>query len=398
MLKKLSKITQNISSSVIAVINIGDIRTFCAVYRVYDNDNYILLAVEYVFTSGFDRGVVVDLKKASECLSELLEKSEKNSNARIVDVIVSAPREKTSVNIYPFATSINKTITTYDIAKLSDIAEYSSILANDEVVISAKHADIYLDGKKVENPIGMYASKITTDISVIKCFEPYVINLVNLFEHLSINLVSIIHTSLSLPCLLDIDNPNDLSIFINMDGYATYISISNKYKIVYYKVIKNGVSDILRNLFKEFGVGEDILEDKEIYDMFFTNFKNKIIKLNSYGKEIKILPQDINSKLDKVISSFFKIIMLELEDVDMNKIVNISIIGECSNLLALNANFCDQINSNVILLNKLKNENIALKKPLESVAVLSIIKYYLSNYKTDSTFKVLGKKLKDLLY
>lgn len=398
MLKKLSKIKKNISASIIAVINIGDIRTFCTIYRVFDNNNYKILAIESVFTNGFDRGVIVDLKKASNCLSELLNKSEKSAKARIVDVVVSAPTDKTSVNIYPFTTSINKEITQNDIAKLLDVDEYSSTLGSDEMILSLKYSDIYLDGKKVENPIGMYASKLSTDITVVKCFEPYIINILNLFEYLSLNLISIIHSSQSLPYLLDTEKSNKMALFINIDANATYISISNKSKIVYYKVIENGVNNILNESFKNLGIGSDILEEKEIYDMSFAEFKNKIVKFTSQEGEIKVHSEDINKELDKVITSFFDSIMLELKHIDMKNISNISVIGECSNLLTLNTSFYEQVSSNTNLLNKLKDENITLKKPLESVAVLSIIKYYLSNYKTDNTLKVLGKKLKDLLY
>lgn len=398
MLKTLSKIKENISASIIAVINIGDIRTFCAIYRVYDNNNYKVLSIESVFTNGFDRGVIVDLKKASNCLSELLNKSEKTAKARIVDIIVSAPMEKTSLNIYPFTTSVNKEITQNDIAKLLDINEYSSTLGSDEIIISLKHSEIYLDGKNVENQIGMYASKLSTDITVVKCFEPYIINLLNLFEHLSLNLVSIIHPSQSLPYLLDFEKPNKMALFINIDANTTYISISNKSKIVYYKVIEKGVNSILKESFKNLGIGFDVLEEKEIYDMSFSDFKNKIIKFNSHGVDIKVNSEEINKELDKVIVSFFDAIMLELKHINMKDIFNISVIGECSNLLALNTKCQTQVSSNTILLDKLRIENSTLKKPLESAAVLSIIKYYLSNYKTDSTIKVLGKKLKDLLY
>ncbi|MDR0483841.1 MAG: hypothetical protein LBH40_00985 [Alphaproteobacteria bacterium] len=397
MIKTLKTIKKNLAANIVAVIDIGDIRTFCLIYRVFDNDDYQLLSIESVFTRGFEKGAVINLAEASSCLSDLLQLAEKTAKARIVDVIVSVPRDKTSIINYPVVKTFNREITRQDLDKLKDSNEYSLYGNLDNVIISVQHGDIFLDGKKVDNPEGMYASALHTDITIIKCFEPYIINLLNLFEYLSINLLAIIHPSVALPYLLDVNSP-DLALFIAIDATTTNISISNKSKVIYHKEMNQGINNILNTALKNLGVVGNILEEKGIYDMSFATIKDKIVKFNFNNNEVKLSSNSINNELNEVITSFFKLIMLECKHINMNSIINISIIGECSNLIKLNTRFEEQMNSNLMLINKLRAEKTDLVKPLESVAALSIIKYYLKNYKTEKTLKILSKKLKDLLY
>ncbi|MCL2566584.1 MAG: hypothetical protein FWE18_00610 [Alphaproteobacteria bacterium] len=397
MIKALKNLKKNLTANIIGVISIGDIRTFCLIYRVYEEDDYELLSIESVFTCGFEKGTVVDLTKALDCLSNLLQLAEKSAGARIMDVIVSSPSDKTKVIDYPFVKTFKREITAQDLNNLKDSNEFVSTITKDEIIISVLPGAIFLDGKKVDNPIGMYADKLTTDITIVQCFEPYIINLLNLFEHLSMNLISIVHSTVALPYLLDINAPNS-ALFVNIDATTTNISISNKSKIVYSKDINNGINHILNQALKNSGVIGNVLEEKAIYDISFAAIKDKTLRFNFNGKEINVSAVALNNELNKVITSFFQLIMLECKHINMNNVINISIIGECSNLIKLNARFEEQMGANIMLINKLKDEKAMLNKPLESVASLSIIKYYLKNKKAEKTQKVLAKKLKDLLY
>ncbi|MDR2007430.1 MAG: hypothetical protein LBQ34_00465 [Alphaproteobacteria bacterium] len=396
MLTALKNIKKNLTSNVIGVINITDVRTFCLIYRVYENEEPKLLSIESTWTRGFEKGAVVDLNKALDCLSVVLQLAEKAAHTRILEVIVSAPLDKTATLNYPFMKTFKREITPEDIEELKDSNTYASTLNNNEIIISVCHNDIFLDGKKVENPEGMYADKLSADITIVKCFEPYIINLLNLFEHLSVNLVSIVHTPTALPYFLDVESPN-AAMFVNIDANTTNISIANTSK-VYVKEIKGGINNILSQALKNVGVSGNVLSEKEIYDIYFHRIKDKTLRFNFAAKEVDVSVAAINNELNKVITSFFELIMLECKHINMNNVVNISIIGECSNLLKLNTRFEEQMNANLQLINKLQDEDIILHKPLESVAPLSIMKYYTKNKTAAKTQKVLAKKLKDLLY
>ncbi len=396
MIDSIIKIKRQITSSVIAVIDISNINITCLVYRVYEDKQYNLLGINSVIARGFENGDIVNLEQALDSLSNLMIAAEDNTKARISNIILSIPDEQIKLRTYPYFSNINQEITKDHLIKIKDINNYQNIINSRDIVVSAQYSDIYLDNKKVENPIGIYAGSLKTNIIIAISPEVFVVNILKVFNHLSLEVILMIPNYLGFMNLLDCDNNN---LFIDIRASSSSLLVIKDNKFAYHKLLNKGLDEIFRKMASELSVNLDsFINSRDIYSIHFTELRGKTLEFKVADDLIKIHNKDFYTVLSKVMSSFFNLIMLELEKIGVKQFNRVNVFTECNDLLELCDNFPKELLNYNEKLENLIQDRHGVSYPLGALRNVGIMKYYISNFKIDNNLKVLSKKLKDILY
>ena len=384
LLKKIIKIIKNYvnQAQLISAIDIRDEVLICSTYEVINN-TYKLLDVSIQENNGFKRLEIIDLEKALTTLEKLLDKAEHKINKRISKVIINAPYNQVNLINYPYIATIDGVINKNNIEDIKDIKKYESVINQDDFIINLKVNEFMLDDKIVQNPIGLYTKKISTNNIIVSVSKADIINMYQLMQYLSIDIVGIIHGLHALPYIMN-KNSNKMKVIIDIDKEYTLLSITNGQKELHGEILNFGSKSILLQLATKIGMEEDYLDDFSISYKSLQSINNKMIHL----KDKNVSHEEFIVELKNSINDYFTKIAKIISDKEYNNLDYI-VIGDLADVISSNDLFTNSINNNIILVKGNK---------LDHVRSMALFEYYISNKDIDIGLSSLNERLNNLDY
>lgn len=169
--------------SYMTVLDIGTSKVCCLVIRMNSDQKPEVIGMGYAPSRGIKNGVIVDLDKATECISAVLEQAEKQAERPIDKVIVNiSSAELRSVQFYAeVEIADGRQITAGDVKRLVDSSIAAHIPAGEEVIHSFPLSYMVNKEQGVE-PLGMYGPILGVHMHIILLAESQSRNLVAVLD------------------------------------------------------------------------------------------------------------------------------------------------------------------------------------------------------------------------
>jgi len=223
-------------NSIIAAIDIGSSKTACLIARVIDDQGNIdIIGFGHVASKGVKAGLIVDIHETEKSVKDAVHSAEVMA-AKIFngyplrDVVMAVPSLYTHSTQSSVAVNIKgETIQKHHIHKAL-IGLESHEINDDFSIIHSIPTQYTVDGHKgVENPIGMFAQKMSMDVHCVKAETAALKNVITIAEnnHLDVDCLCIAPYAAGLSALVA-DELNLGCLVIDMGaGITSYAVFEN---------------------------------------------------------------------------------------------------------------------------------------------------------------------------
>ncbi|PPR47241.1 MAG: Cell division protein FtsA [Alphaproteobacteria bacterium MarineAlpha5_Bin9] len=286
-------------------LDIGNSKISCVVCDKKTNGKIEILSVINHPTINVKKSLIIDIKKISKEIEEVLIQSEKESQTKIASV-------RLNVSI---VNSLNKFISNQIFIsneKISDLhlkkfINNSDILEpiEDYEVIYRSIVNYELDKETVTNPRGMYGETLKVLFYKLAVKQNHVKSLKNIFEKINIEIESFIPTPLSSALAILSNDEKELgSISIDFGAGSTSICVFKNNKVVFLDAIPIGskhiTNDIARGIQTTLESAERL---KNLYGSVITNPSDdyEFIDVPNIASNVETSKQINRSELNSII-------------------------------------------------------------------------------------------------
>ncbi|WP_462137121.1 cell division protein FtsA [Candidatus Mycalebacterium sp.] len=236
-------------------------------------------------STGLRRGIVVDVEQTTDCIAYAVEKAEEMSGEEIRSAFVGIAGGH--VKSYTARGIVNITegrVTDEDTKRLRESATDGSMMADREIIhaVAGKYS---IDGQEpVTNPLGMYGSKIETEIHIVTGQVTNTNTLVRCVREAGMDVNGIVLEQIASGAAVLNDADKDLGVvLVDCGGGTTDIAVYNKGGLKYTQSITIGGDHIDRDISHRFTTVSD-LESRRIKESHGVAFA----RLASECKNVKI--------------------------------------------------------------------------------------------------------------
>ncbi|MDR5708395.1 MAG: cell division protein FtsA [Armatimonadota bacterium] len=167
-------------------LDIGTTKVCAVVAQAEAEDRLQLLGVGTAPSAGLRRGVVADLRAATQAVEQAVERAEKAAGREIRSVYVAVSGDHvTGQNTRGVVavSSPDREISSTDVARALEAARMSAVPAADREVLHVLPRHFVVDGTDgVRNPVGMYGVRLEVEAHVVTGASTQVANLVKCVE------------------------------------------------------------------------------------------------------------------------------------------------------------------------------------------------------------------------
>ncbi len=319
--------TKNIYKDNITVIDICNNVLFLSVYKISKNGKNINIYANSFPIKGFNNQVINNAVLATKTLASIFDQVEKFLKIKLRKVILNAPNSQVSSHKIQYKQELNSIVKKKHIDKITDLSLYKKDIDDSEFIISAQISEIYLDDKNLKNILGIWTKKLSIKVNIITIYKPYLQILKEIFDYLSLKLMSIIY----IPNIFTQNEitKKDTFAFLNIEEEETLIGSYIDGNLNTIKIIPIGYNHIYEKIIPIFNI--NLPEIQKTLQTAKLKFNSNIgdIKIQSNDKSIKIPYNEFITIIEKQILEFLRsnCISKHLK----NLLYNQSIIYICSN-------------------------------------------------------------------
>ena len=358
------------------IIELGNINLRCIICKINDDDTSTILSSSITRSDGIHNGVVINLKAASNAIRSCISTAEERGKVSLkkINVVLEQP-EFLCTKLSKHRKINGSKIYKEDIEFLLKEAKKQVIL-NDEkqTIVHIFNHNYIVDGKTfIEEPIDVYADKLSHEITFVTMPKNYIKNINQAFIDCDIEIERFISSIFSLGA--NLLNNNELkfgSIIIDIGHEKTSVGIFKNFALVHSATIPIGNNHAIKDISKVCSLS--IKESKVIISDIDFSFKNyeKLFDKELHLKQIyfsssnyrKISKSLILNVIKARIEEIFEKIKKQIFIIGPDSIIDsrIFITGGGSNLINLEEYCTKLFKSKVVKLIKQEsefNENFA---------------------------------------
>jgi cell division protein FtsA len=241
-------------------------------------------------SEGISAGIIVDSVKADKIIANAIYNLEKATKKDIKEVLVSFSGSHVKSFYLTYTIKIDhKIVNQKDIKTLVDKAIQNFQVANYDV-IGVYPIDFIIDDlQKIQNPIGMVAKKLTSNIHIVASESTSLVNFVNCFAKYQIAITKFIPNAIALgySCLTK-DERHRGSIVLDLGAKTTSIGIFINSKPLYTSCIGMGGWHITNDIATVFSIDIATAEKLKVlygYVSLSNNAQDSLIDLEDISPE-----------------------------------------------------------------------------------------------------------------
>ncbi len=361
-----------------AAIDIGE-KNIKVVVANYAYGQISVCASNIVKTQGISNGEIVNRKDVLQSL-ELAIGPIKEQGYDVSQALLVLPSSK--MKIYRKRSTIeivatDKRITSRDVKELKQTFQRSTIPL-DEMIVNIIPLHYLLDDKLVQdtNPIGLTASKVQFDASVVTLPKTIARGYVDLIQDLGIEVMDAIVSTYALYSLIpSLKQKENGCILVDIGGRNTVIADIANYQVMRIEQFNFGGQYITNSIAKEFGITLEIAEFiKQKYATLESSYGEDIVLYSDDLLHVEITERKLENIIQKCCSEFcFEINNLMTKWSIDTHVVPIIFVGGGANLKGLEHRFAALGNKNTM---KYLSPFIGARG-LEYLSCLGIIKRYI---------------------
>lgn len=247
MNRKVSK-----KDRIICGLDVGTTKICMMIVRVLSDGALEVLSTGYANSSGLKKGVVVDLDEAAASIRKAADEAEMDCNHSVDWVIVGASGDHfQSFNSHGAITieGNHQEVTAEEMAQVIRAAQ-SVPLQPDCEVIHVLPQEFFLDDHGgIQNPVGLFGSRLDVNVHVVTCQSALNQNLINAVNRAQMRVKKIVLQQLaSAEAVLTGDERELGTAVIDVGGGTTDIAIFLRNAVQFTKVLPVGGTHFTRDL------------------------------------------------------------------------------------------------------------------------------------------------------
>lgn len=232
------------------VLDIGTSKVCCLIVRIGVDERPEIIGVGYAPANGIKAGAIVDLDKATECISNVLSQAEKQAGRQIEKIIVNvSSTQLKSTHLYQ-ETDIpeGRQITGTDVKKLVDHV-LSTCIGPDEELIHAFPLNYVVDKEIVQDPRGLYGRKLGVHMHFITILENQMRNLMAVLDRCHVQIEMKAATPYASALAVISEEEKELgACVIDMGAGTTSFALFLGGGLVHQGLIPNGGNSVTRDI------------------------------------------------------------------------------------------------------------------------------------------------------
>jgi len=233
-------------------LDVGTTKICMMIARAHRDGSLELVSTGYANSCGLKKGVVVDLDEAAASIRKAREEAELKSNLSVDWVTISAAGDHfQSFNSHGAVTieGNHQEVTAEEMAQVIRAAQ-SVPIPPDREVIHILPQEFFLDDHGgIQNPVGLYGSRLDVNIHVVTCQSALNQNLINAVNRAQMRVKKVILGQLaSAEAVLTKDERELGTAIIDIGGGTTDIGIFVRNAVQFTKVLPVGGMHFSRDL------------------------------------------------------------------------------------------------------------------------------------------------------
>ena len=237
---------------VFASIDVGTTKVCTVVGEALPNQPLRILGVGIAPADGLSRGMVENLRDATESVRASLEKAERSSGTKILSahVGVAGPHISCVNNRGIIAIpDRERPISPDDVARVVDGARIVSIPTNREIIHSVPRYYIVDGQDHVTDPVGMYGQRLDVETHIVTGLSTVLQNLTTVVEQAGVQVETLILSSLaSAEAVLDGEEKRQGVVLADIGGGTTDIALFMDGSVYHTAVLPVGGEHLTRDL------------------------------------------------------------------------------------------------------------------------------------------------------
>lgn len=237
---------------IISALDVGTTKICLVIAKAHRDGSLEVLSTGYSDSSGLRKGVVVDLDAAAASIRKARDEAESKANVSVDWVTIGAAGDHfQSFNSHGAITieGNHQEVTSEEMAQVIHAAQ-SVPIPPDREIIHILPQEFFLDDHGgIQNPVGLYGSRLDVNIHVVTCQSALNQNLINAVNKAQMRVKKVILGQLaSAEAVLTRDERELGSAVIDIGGGTTDIAIFMRNAVQYTNVLPVGGANFSRDL------------------------------------------------------------------------------------------------------------------------------------------------------
>lgn len=307
-------------SSVVVGIDIGTTKICTLIARQEEGDKLRILGVGIEPSQGMRKGVVVDLRAATQAIARSIEKAERTSGLEINSALVSlAGANVSSVNSRGVVGISGGVIDQDDIARAIEAARAVAIPHNREIIHVIQRGYI-VDGQDgIPSPIGMHGYRLEVETHIITAAAASVENLRQCVAEAGVEVLQFVLNPLASAEVVLNDTERQMGVVVcDIGGGTTDLAIYIDGNIWHTMVLSVGgnhvTSDIAHGLRLPFEQAEE-LKKQHGYAQVADVRPDEYFSVRPFGEEqsIQVSRADLTTIIEARMEEIFVMVLQEIK-------------------------------------------------------------------------------------
>ncbi|OGO50887.1 MAG: cell division protein FtsA [Chloroflexi bacterium RBG_16_68_14] len=237
---------------VLASIDVGTTKVCTVVGEVLPDQPLRILGVGIAAANGLSRGMVENLRDASESIRTSVEQAERASGTRILSAHVGVAGPHLSCLNNRGIVAIpdrERPISQDDVARVLDAARVVSIPTNREIIHAVPRYYVVDGQDHVTDPVGMYGQRLDVETHIITGLSTVLQNATKCVESAGVQVESLIVSALaSAEAVLELEEKRQGVVLADIGGGTTDVALFVEGSICHTAVLPVGGNHITRDL------------------------------------------------------------------------------------------------------------------------------------------------------
>jgi cell division protein FtsA len=235
-----------------ASIDVGTTKTCTVVGEVGGDDDMRILGVGIAPSEGLSRGMVENIRDATECIRASVEKAERSSGTRILSAHVGiAGAHIGCLNNRGIIAIPDRTraIMPDDVARVLDGARVVSIPTNREIIHVIPRFYVVDGQDNVSDPVGMFGTRLDVETHIVTGIDGAIQNLTKCVENAGVQVDGLILEPLaSAEAVLDEEEKEQGVVLADIGGGTTDIAVFLEGSVCHTAVLPVGGNHVTRDV------------------------------------------------------------------------------------------------------------------------------------------------------
>lgn len=239
-------------NSIICGLDVGTTKICMMIARAHPDGSLQVISTGYANSNGLKKGVVVDLEEAAASIRKAADEAELKANCSVDWVTVGASGDHfQSFNAHGAITieGNHQEVTAEDMAQVIRAAQTVPVPPDCEVIHVLPQEFFLDDHGEIQNPVGLYGSRLDVNIHVVTCQSALNQNLINAVNRAQMRVKRVILQQLaSAEAVLTRDERELGTAVIDVGGGTTDIAVYVRNAVQFTRVLPVGGAHFTRDL------------------------------------------------------------------------------------------------------------------------------------------------------